>query len=88
MILNYMVNMHQQNRSMRIQILNRLFGILLMVKIVKAFYLNECLVSLFSFGHTGAGKSHTLFGNKEKQLGFLPLILESLFAYIYQVRLL
>jgi len=40
-------------------------------------------VCLFSFGHTGSGKSHTLFGNKDKQPGLLPLILESIFAYIY-----
>jgi hypothetical protein len=43
------------------------------------------IVSIFSFGHTGAGKSFTMFGNKEKNPGILTLILESLFAYIYEV---
>ncbi|CDW76706.1 centromeric protein [Stylonychia lemnae] len=45
------------------------------------------LVCIFSFGHTGSGKSHTIFGNKEKSPGLLPLILESMFAYIYQVKI-
>jgi hypothetical protein len=43
------------------------------------------IVSIFCFGHTGSGKYHTMFGNKEKNPGILPLILESIFAYIYEV---
>jgi hypothetical protein len=45
-------------------------------------------VSIFAFGHTGSGKTYTLFGNKDKNPGFLPLTLESLFAYIYEVTFL
>lgn len=40
-------------------------------------------MTVFSYGHTSVGKSHTIFGNKEKAPGFLPLTLESIFAYIY-----
>jgi len=40
---------------------------------------------LLCFGHTGAGKSFTMTANREKAPGFLPLALESIFAYIYQV---
>lgn len=47
-----------------------------------------CVVSVFFYGHTGAGKTHSMFGNKEKAPGFLPLTLESIFAYIYEVNLL
>jgi hypothetical protein len=45
-------------------------------------------VSILAYGHTGAGKSHTIFGNKDKAPGFLPLTLESIFAYIYEVLLI
>ena len=36
------------------------------------------------YGHTGSGKSYTMFGSKDRNPGMLPLILESIFAYIYQ----
>ena len=37
------------------------------------------------YGHSGAGKTYTMFGNKDKNPGIIPLTLESLFAYIYEV---
>ena len=43
------------------------------------------IVTLFTYGHTGAGKTYTMFGNREKNPGILPLTLESIFAYIYHV---
>lgn len=47
------------------------------------------IVSIMSFGHTGSGKTHSIFGNsKDKNPGFLPLILESIFAYIYEVGII
>ncbi len=45
------------------------------------------IVTLFTYGHTGAGKTYTMFGNRDKNPGILPLTLESIFAYIYHVRL-
>jgi hypothetical protein len=46
---------------------------------------NKDIVTLFTYGHTGAGKTYTMFGNREKNPGILPLTLESIFAYIYHV---
>ena len=36
------------------------------------------------YGNSGAGKTYTMFGNKDKNPGILPLALESIFAYIYE----
>ncbi|TNV84163.1 hypothetical protein FGO68_gene16360 [Halteria grandinella] len=40
-------------------------------------------LSFVSVGHTGSGKTYTLYGNKEKAPGIVPLSLESIFAYMY-----
>lgn len=37
------------------------------------------------YGHTSAGKTYTMFGNKDKNPGIITLSLESIFAYIYEV---
>ena len=52
---------------------------------VSMIMISKILVSVFCFGHTGAGKSYTMFGSREKSPGIIPLTLESIFAYIYEV---
>lgn len=44
------------------------------------------IATVFTFGHTNSGKTYTMFGNREKNPGIIPLTLETIFAYIYEVK--
>jgi hypothetical protein len=46
------------------------------------------IVTVLCYGHTSAGKTYTMFGNKDKNPGIIPLTLETIFAYIYEVKVL
>ena len=43
-----------------------------------------CLVTVLCYGHTTAGKTFTMFGNKDKNPGVIPMTLEAIFSYIYE----
>ena len=45
-------------------------------------------VNVICYGHTSAGKTYTMFGNKDKYPGIVPLTLETIFAYIYEVKII
>ncbi len=53
--------------------------------IVNKFLEFKLLATVFCYGHTSAGKTFTMFGNKDKNPGIIPLTFETIFAYIYEV---